>query len=146
MPTELLTIGYEQHPTRASLIRALQAKGVERLVDVRELPLSRRPGFSKQALSIALKRVGIAYEHHRALGNPKRYRDMYRSGRQKQGERGYWQHLNNGSYSALKELADSLGDRRTCLLCYEGAVEGCHRALIVKALRKEQPRLAITHL
>jgi uncharacterized protein (DUF488 family) len=146
MPTELLTIGYERHPTRVSLIRALQAGGVERLVDVRELPLSRRRGFSKQALSAALKRAGIAYEHHRELGNPKRYRDMYRSGRQTQGERGYWEHLNNGSYAALKELAGSLGDQRTCLLCYEDAVEDCHRALIIKALRKERPRLAITHL
>src|SRR4051794_12149499 len=45
----LLTIGYETHQEPASLVSALQAARIERLVDVRELPLSRRRGFSKSA-------------------------------------------------------------------------------------------------
>lgn len=67
----LLTIGYETHREPASPVVALLAADVERLVDVRELPLSRRRGFSKTALAGALADAGIHYEHERALGNPK---------------------------------------------------------------------------
>jgi hypothetical protein len=56
----LFTVGYEQHRTPASLVAALRAARVEHLVDVRELPLSRRRGFSKRALSAALADAGVA--------------------------------------------------------------------------------------
>ena len=51
MPT-IWTIGYEQ-ATQASVIDALKAAGVEVLADIRYLPLSRRPGFSKSSLRAA---------------------------------------------------------------------------------------------
>ena len=46
----IYTIGYEG-ATIGGSSRALQAAGVERFIDVRGLPLSRRPGFSKTPLS-----------------------------------------------------------------------------------------------
>ncbi len=42
----IFTIGYEK-ATVAEFLAALQQAGVERLIDVRALPLSRRPGFSR---------------------------------------------------------------------------------------------------
>jgi len=54
----VFTIGYEQ-TTVAELIAALKAAGVERVVDVRALPLSRRPGFSKTALAGHWTRRGL---------------------------------------------------------------------------------------
>lgn len=92
----LFTIGYEQHRSPSTLIDALLDAGVRRLVDVRELPLSRRRGFSKTALSAALADAEIEYEHVRALGNPKPYRELYRSGRVSEGEKRYRAHLHNG--------------------------------------------------
>ena len=101
MSTRLWTIGYERHRTHASLTEALHGAGVERLLDVRELPLSRRRGFSKRALAAALGAAGIRYDHERALGNPKPLRDLYRSGRQPEGEAGYLAHVRNGSAWAV---------------------------------------------
>jgi uncharacterized protein (DUF488 family) len=142
----LLTIGYEGHGTPESLVERLAAAGVRRLIDVRELPLSRKRGFSKTALSRSLGEAGITYEHVRALGNPKRYRDLYKAGDVPAGERGFRAYLHNGSYSALVELADSLGDEVTCLLCYETSHEVCHRAVIVEAVAERLSGLTVTHL
>lgn len=142
----LLTIGYEQHRTPMSLVAALQDAGVERLLDVRELPLSRRRGFSKTALGDALADHGIRYEHERALGNPKPLRDLYRSGRQAEGEAGYLVHVRNGSAWAVRELAQTMMEHLTCLLCWEDDHRECHRAVIVSELRRYAPDLRVEHL
>jgi uncharacterized protein (DUF488 family) len=143
---KLLTIGYEQHQTPASLVAALEAAGVERLLDVRELPLSRRRGFSKTALRATLEDDGIRYEHQRALGNPKPLRDLYRAGRQPEGEAGYLAHVRNGSAWAVRELAQTMTEQLTCLLCWEHDHRECHRAVIVSELSRYMPDLRVEHL
>ena len=50
---KIFTIGYEG-ATVPEFIATLQQAGVERVIDVRALPLSRRPGFSKSPLRAAL--------------------------------------------------------------------------------------------
>lgn len=145
MPT-VFTIGYEKHATPSTLIGALQAAGVRRLVDVRELPLSRRGGFSKTALAAALTEADIEYQHTRELGNPKPFRDLYRSGRSEEGARRYREHLHNGSYPALISLSDTLEQKPTCLLCFEASHDECHRAIIIDALEARRDDLAVVHL
>ena len=51
--TTVYTIGYEAS-TMADFLVALQRAGVARVIDVRALPLSRRPGFSKSSLAASL--------------------------------------------------------------------------------------------
>jgi hypothetical protein len=58
----------------------LRGAGVERLIDVRKLPLSRRRGFSKTALGLALRESGIEHIHVKALGNPKPNCERYWAG------------------------------------------------------------------
>jgi len=142
---KLFTIGYEGRSVR-ELIAQLQAAKVTRVVDVRELPLSRRKGFSKSSLAAALNKAGIAYEHVRELGNPKPLRDRYKSGDVDGGARDYRLHLHNGSRAALVELADSLDGTKTCLLCFEDDHASCHRAVIAGAIAERVPRLALAHL
>jgi uncharacterized protein (DUF488 family) len=146
MSPVLYTIGYEQHRTPASLTDVLTSAGIKRLVDVRELAISRRRGFAKTALSAALGDVGIEYEHSRALGNPKPSRDLYRSGRQAQGERQYLAHLRNGSAASVDALAGTLDGEPTCLLCFEQDHRHCHRALLVEELGRRLPTLRVSHL
>jgi uncharacterized protein (DUF488 family) len=67
----LFTIGYEGREL-AELIAILSAKRVARVIDIRELPLSRRRGFSKTPLGEALRAAGIEYVHMREAGNPYR--------------------------------------------------------------------------
>jgi uncharacterized protein (DUF488 family) len=142
---KLFTVGYERR-SLDELIAALVDAGVKRLIDVRELPLSRRPGFSKTALGEALRDAGIEYVHAKALGNPKPNRERYWAGDIEGGAAVYRKHLSNGSRSALVELADSLGDGRACLLCFERDHTECHRDVIVEALTELQPALAVRHL
>jgi uncharacterized protein (DUF488 family) len=142
---KLFTIGYEGR-SLADLIGVLQAAGIERVVDVRELPLSRRRGFSKTPLGAALQNAGITYEHVRELGNPKPTRDRYKSGDVAGGAREYRAHLHNGSYPALVALADSIAAIKTCLLCVEDDHARCHRAVIVGAVAERLPRVAVAHL
>lgn len=141
----LFTVGYEGR-SLDELIAELMDAGVDRLIDVRELPLSRRRGFSKTALGDALRKVDIEYVHVKALGNPKPNRERYWAGDVKGGAEVYRKHLNNGSRSALVELADSLGDDPACLLCFERDHTECHRDVIVEALQELRPQLTISHL
>jgi uncharacterized protein (DUF488 family) len=146
MHAVLYTIGYEQHKTPDSLTAVLRSAGVKKLVDVRELPMSRRRGFAKTALTTALASAGITYEHERALGNPKPSRDLYRSGRQREGERQFLDHLRNGSSGAVDALSKTLADAPTCLLCFESDHRTCQRALIVEELKRRLPGLRVEHL
>ena len=77
MGKSLFTIGYEGL-TIGGFIRCLKKAGVETVVDVRELPLSHKPGFSKRALGEALAKAGLAYEHWPELGCPKPIRRRFR--------------------------------------------------------------------
>jgi uncharacterized protein (DUF488 family) len=144
--TTVFTIGYENHATPDSLIETLRDAGVRRLVDVRELPLSRKRGFSKTSLAAALEDADIEYQHVRALGNPKPYRDLYKAGRVAEGERRYRKHLHNGSYRSLIELGETLDDGATCLLCFEAAHEACHRRVIIEALEERLGDVEVVHL
>ena len=58
----IFTIGYEG-TTMDAFLAALKGAGVEQVIDVRALPLSRRPGFSKNSLAATLKDAGIGYVH-----------------------------------------------------------------------------------
>lgn len=144
--TTLLTVGYAGHHEPTSLVTALEAAGVRRVVDVRDVPHSRRRGFSKTALAAALAEAGIAYEHERALGNPKPYRDLYRSGRAADGRRAYAAFIRDCSARAVDRLAATLADGRTCLLCLEHDHRDCHRDVIVEELRERTPDLVVEHL
>lgn len=124
-------------------MRELAEAGVSLLADVRELPLSRRRGFSKTALAGALAEAGIVYEHHRALGNPKPYRDAWKRGDSAAGIAGYRSHLAGPSSESVALLAARVGEGGVCLLCVEHDAASCHRRLLAEALAE---RLAALHV
>jgi len=134
MTRRIFTIGYEQ-TTVPELIAALQAAGVERVLDVRALPLSRRPGFSKSALAGALTEAGIAYEHLKALGTPKEGRDAAKRGDHATLERIYAGQLElPEAQAAAAILLDRADAQPTALLCYEREPADCHRTLLLAAV------------
>jgi uncharacterized protein (DUF488 family) len=142
----IFTIGYEDHRDPRSLVSTLSEAGVQRVVDVRELPLSRRRGFSKTGLAAALGDANIDYVHDRRLGNPKRYRELYKTGHVGRGESAYRRHLTSNAMDAVHSLAGTLRDAKTCLLCLEDDPRVCHRSVIVEALKSEMPGLAVVNL
>ena len=133
MPT-IFTIGYEQ-ATQAAVVAALRDAGVEVLADIRYLPLSRRPGFSKSSLRAAVEEAGIAYRHFRDLGTPAEGRAAARRGDHEELARIYDGQLELPE--ALKQMAELRAlaeEKRVCLLCYEREAAGCHRSLLFEAL------------
>jgi uncharacterized protein (DUF488 family) len=133
----VFTIGYEQTIV-AELIAALQAAGVERVIDIRAVAASRRPGFSKTALAGALQEAGIAYEHFRALGTPKEGRDAAKRGDQATLARVYAGQLElPEAQAAAALLLDRAAAQPTALLCYERAPEDCHRSMLLAAIAPE---------
>lgn len=139
----IYTIGYEG-ATMAEFLAALKGAGVMRVIDVRALPLSRRPGFSKSPLKAALSEAGIDYVHLKALGTPANGRSAARAGRQEDLERIYAGQLELPEAivhaEQMKELAT---ERPSALLCYEREPAQCHRSLLLAAVASDA---AVTHL
>ena len=146
MPT-IWTIGYELLMPEP-LVAELQAAGVERLIDVRFRPQSRRPGMSKTRLAARLSEAGIDYEHRRALGTPPDLRALYRAGRIDEAATGYRRHVEAHAAAELDDLADELarGAPPTALLCLEAEPATCHRREITEALRRRRPDLEVVDL
>jgi uncharacterized protein (DUF488 family) len=140
------TIGYEKLLPQA-LMAELEAAGVQRVIDVRFRPQSRRPGMSKTRLSAMLGEHGIAYEHRRALGTPADLRVLYRAGRLQEAAAAYRRHVESTAPDALDALAAELaGGPRTALLCLEADPAGCHRRVVTEALRERRADLAVVDL
>ena len=130
----IFTIGYEA-ATMSDFLAALASAGVARVIDVRALPLSRRPGFSKSPLRAALAEAGIDYVHLRALGTPAAGREAARKGRHSELERIYASQLELPE--AIAQGAQMLalaGERPSALLCFEREPAGCHRSLLLAAV------------
>jgi len=128
------TIGYE-HTTQAGLIAALQAHGVKRLIDTRDVANSRRAGFSKKLLAASLDEGGITYLHLRPLGTPKAGRDANRAGRMDEFRRIYLARFSEpDAQLALLEAEDLCRASPTALLCFCGDEVKCHRHIIATAL------------
>jgi uncharacterized protein (DUF488 family) len=132
--TTIYTIGYEA-TTMADFLAALTKAGVKRVIDVRALPLSRRPGFSKSSLAASLKEAGIDYVHLKALGTPKRGRDAAKKGDVATLTAVYDDQLAlPEAQAAAAQMLDLAQDTPSALLCYEREPEHCHRTLLLDAV------------
>jgi uncharacterized protein (DUF488 family) len=130
----VLTIGYEA-ATIDDFIATLKNTKVKQVIDVRALPLSRRRGFSKNALSHHLLENGINYVHIGALGDPQPGRQAARAGQIDKFKKIYLAHLRSQeAQAALETLSGLAVKNKICLLCYERLPDTCHRSLIASAL------------
>jgi uncharacterized protein (DUF488 family) len=137
----LFTIGYEQ-ATQPAVVSALRDAGVEVLADIRYLPLSRRPGFSKSSLGAAIEEAGMAYRHFKHLGTPAEGRAAARRHDHAELARIYAGQLElPEALAQMAELRALTADKRVCLLCYERNAAECHRALLYDALFRDFQRV-----
>ena len=145
MKPGLATIGYEGTVLPAVVDR-LQAAAVTHLIDVRAIPQSRKPGFSKTLLGATLEAGGIRYTHLRGLGTPKPGRQAARRGDIATLQAVFAGHLRTEIAQAdLARAIDFARTDRVCLLCFEADHRTCHRS-IVAALICEQTGQDIEHL
>lgn len=131
----LYTFGYEGLDVQ-SFIARLHAARVDLVVDVRELPLSRKKGFSKNALREQLAAQGMGYIHMPNLGCPKHIRDQYRDdddwARYTRDFMAYLQTQEAG----VRELAQQARVATACLVCFEADYTLCHRTYVARAAQR----------
>lgn len=145
MQSTLFTIGYEK-ARLPDVVAALADAGVKTLIDVRDRPISRRPGFSKNQLAAGLADAGIRYVGLRALGTPPEGRE---ANRRRQWDR-FWQIVDSKlaaeeAQHALMEAAAVARQEPSCLLCYEADWQCCHRRRVAEILAARHG-FAVHHL
>lgn len=138
---KIFTIGYEG-ATQGQLIEALRTAGVEVLADVRAVPLSRRPGFSKNILAAGLGEAGIDYVGFKALGTPPAGREAARKGQHARLAEIYAGQLDlPEAIVQAAQLIELAAARPTALLCFERDPAGCHRTLLLDAILPDAQRV-----
>lgn len=137
----IFTIGYER-ATQAELIAALQKAGVRCLADVRAVPLSRRPGFSKNVLTAGLCEAGIDYVGFKALGTPPDGRDAARKGDLERLIRIYRAQLDDpAAIVQAAQLQELAAKHPTALLCFEREPTTCHRSVLLDEIMPDADRV-----
>ncbi len=126
----LYTIGYEG-ASPSDFWATLVTSGVKTLIDVRDVPFSRKPGFSKKALGHDSEGFGLKYIHLAGLGDPKEGREAAKIGKYALFAKIFSAHMM--SESALSDLSKAIDlslEATSCLLCYERNPENCHRSIV----------------
>src|SRR5660397_104443 len=126
--TPLCTIGYEGFSSEEWL-DSLVTNRIETVVDVREMLLSRKPGFSKTQLAESLRSRAIDYVHLKSLGNPKAYRDRLREGWDFSEFADEYRRILDNQPATLEKLHTLAVENRVCLVCFEEDPSSCHRSL-----------------
>lgn len=130
----IFTIGYEGTDIERFL-RTLKIVGVEAIADVRAVPLSRKKGFSKNALKGHLEEAGIRYIPMSVLGDPKPGREAAKSGDYNTFRQIYSAHVDRpSSVVAIADLAKAASAEKVCLLCFERDPKTCHRLIVGERL------------
>ncbi len=139
----IFSIGYEG-ATQAEFVSALLNAGVRCVADVRAVPLSRRPGFSKNILAAGLREANIAYVGLKALGTPPEGREAARKGDHTRLAEVYAGQLELPEAIVQgAQLCDLVNEMPTALLCFERNPQNCHRSLLIGAL---MPEAEVAHL
>ena len=143
---ELYTIGYEG-VAQAALLQTLVFHDIQTLLDIRELPQSRKPGLSKTALGLAANDYGLQYAHIRALGTPRDIRYRRKIDHDEAAFReGFLKYLATQD-AAMHSLVTRAQQERCCLLCYEADAQECHRLFVAaRAVEMSGGVLSVIHL
>jgi uncharacterized protein (DUF488 family) len=141
----LYTIGYEKTLLK-DVVSTIAAARVATLIDVRDRPISRRPGFSKRQLAAAIEEAGMRYIHLQALGTPPEGR---LAGRRREWDR-FWgiveEKLSRPEAElALQEAGQIAEAAPSCLLCYEADWQICHRRRVAEMLAQRHG-FVVSHL
>lgn len=131
----LYTFGYEGLHLEQFIAR-MHEVGVETVVDVRQLPLSRKRGFSKRGFASELAARGINYVHVPLLGCPKSIRDAYKNNQDWAAYVCAFETYLKTQTVELRELAKLARTTSACLVCFEADYNQCHRTFVARATRR----------
>jgi uncharacterized protein (DUF488 family) len=142
---QLFTIGYEGADID-SFIDTLERAKVTHVIDIRDLPASRRRDFSKNILRQHLAEADISYSHYKALGDPKPGREAMRSGNVDLFLSIFSEHISKSeAQDALQDVGSIVTEEVCALLCFERDPKHCHRTIVAKEL-EQRTALKTWHL
>lgn len=128
----IYTIGY-QGLTIDEFKSILIEKGIESIIDIRNVPLSHKYGFSKFWLIKHIPEFGIEYKSIPELGIPKNYRENLMGNN-------LWEKYKKIIISKegyIDNVAQILQEKPTVLMCFEAIPEQCHRFVLSEILSKK---------
>lgn len=134
---KIFTVGYEGVSIE-KFIRKLVEKKIQRIIDVRCNPISRKPGFSKTALRTRLQEAGIEYVHIRELGIPSSLRKSLQTDDDYSSLFAYYedQILPNATEKIAEAIA-LLEEMPSAFLCFEEDPKHCHRTRLAHFIARE---------
>ena len=134
MSRQLFTVGYEGRDIKTFLYD-LRSNAIDCVLDIRQLPLSRKPGFSKRQLAQRLNRAKIQYVHLPDLGTPKPLREHLKStGNYSTFFKKMDNHLTNKKDS-INAAYSYVTNHTCCLMCFERLAAACHRKLVARRIK-----------
>ena len=146
MGRELFTVGYEG-TTINTFIGNLQSNKIDCILDIRALPLSRKPGFSKTKLAERLGLAGVRYVHLAELGTPKNIRVKLKSTRDYSTFFKKMERYLAGQKKAIDLAYNYVMNSRCCLMCFERLADHCHRKIVAEKIKETNgDSLTITHI
>lgn len=131
----IYTIGHYSH-TKEEFISLLKQTRIEKLVDIRAFPGSRKfPWFAKDKMAKWLPESGIDYTHIEELGGRRQSSQLVspllNEGWQNQSFHNYADYtLSNCYQDGVKRLTDIASEKRTAYCCSERHPARCHRLII----------------
>lgn len=142
----LFTSGYAGLSIEQFLQR-LRSHGITTVVDVRQLPISRKRDFSKNQLRQVLERNGFSYVHFPQLGSPAELRAQLKQGLDLAVFFTRYEAYLDQQTEPLHELLELVWQESCCLICVEASPQQCHRSYVAARLKGlDGNGLGICHL
>lgn len=135
-PVTVFTIGYEERTIDEFLCR-LKKNKVATLIDIREIPYSRKRDFSKSRISEHLQAAGIKYIHVGKLGSPKPLREKLHKDKDYESFFEEYRAYLDTLIGEVEDLyEDVISQDVSCFMCMERDPFQCHRMVVAKKMKE----------
>jgi len=131
----VFTVGYEGR-NQQDILSLMSSHSISTVIDVRERPISRKPGFSKNHLMRFLQDNDLAYRSYRQLGSPKELREKVKTDGNLDYFFDHFREYLKTKRTFLNEVAELVNEGSICLICYEADPHSCHRYLVAERIGK----------
>jgi uncharacterized protein (DUF488 family) len=144
--TQLFTTGYEGQ-TIQNFIKKILSEHIETIIDIRENPNSRKPGFSKNIFRKQLGTAGVGYYHFQELGTPKPLRKFLSDNQDYEKFFEEYKAFLPEFQDAIDDIVEIGSQKRICLLCFEKDPHFCHRKVVAELISYYTGRdIAVIHI
>lgn len=141
----LYTVGYEGVDVD-TFLECLHKNKIEVLADVRQSPMSRKPGFSQKKLEEKTSSYGLVYKHFPSLGCPAKIRNRYALDADWMGYCKSYNLYLKSHPEAIEKISVFIENFSCALMCFEADPNRCHRLLIAQAVIAIRPTIALQNL